>query len=489
MGYRKHLQRGIAPGILAAALLLLAGARLGAQDFERTFGRENNETGRAVVQTSDGGYIAAGYTIDAANHQMAYVVRMKSSGFTLWERRFSVGGNETSGMDIKQLANGDHILIGTISTSGNVSAHIYAIRFTDNGDLLWYKSYGTSNGESQYGTSVVETSIANPSPDDIGNLVVSGYTTDNTGERKGVLMRLWSNGDIRWVQEYDTDPTKVNDNELMSVDESRVGAGAGDIVATGFSSVTGSGDDVWVLRVDGITGRVTAGLQGSATFSTTFEDRGYSIQELRQGSGAGDLVIAGESWGRSGSSNSEILMLETRPAPCDPLGQWADQFQGDGGNVVNVARCVREITSSKIGRPGDVIVTGTSHTKMFGNSDDMFMQKFTQRTMVPAGPHEVYGGTLADSGYGVAITVNPPGYIAAGVTSSVPVVPPGHRTDLYVVRTTPTLLSCTALPAPVTSERARLRMKCIGATLTPPQWSILCSGDSYGPEWGGIICQ
>lgn len=488
MGYRENLRRGGIPAVLAGALLLLGGSRLGAQDFERTFGRSDVEVGQAIVQTSDGGYITAGYTTDANNRQMAYVVRMYASGATFWERRFSVGSGSTSGVDIKQLANGDHILVGTSVSVTTGNSHLYAIRFTDNGDLLWYRIYGDPS-TNQYATGVIETTIAKSSPDDVGNLVISGYTLDDTGERKGILMRLWGDGSIRWNRLYDVSASTVNDNRLMSLDESRIGAGAGDIVATGHTNTGTGNDDVWVMRVDGPTGNITAGLQGSATFATPAIDRGHSIQELRLGNGAGDLVIAGESRGRRGTTESEILMLETRPAPCDPLGQWADQFQGEEKNLPNVARCVREITSTKLGKPGDVIVTGNSFTSAFGASNDLFMQQFAQRTMVPVGQHYVFGGSLEDIGFAITTTENPSGYIATGVTTSVPVLPPGHKADLYTVRTGTPISTCTSTPVTLSSEAARLSRKCVGATITSPPWTILCSGGSDAPNWGNLLCE
>ncbi len=489
MGYRENLRRGGIPAVLATALLLLGGSRLGAQDFERTFGRSDVEIGQAIVQTSDGGYITAGYTTNASNTQIAYVVRMQASGATAWERRFSVGGGSTSGIDIKQLSNGDHILVGTAVSASTGNSHIYALRFTDNGEIIWYRTYGEVSG-NQYATGVVETTIAKTAPDDVRNLVISGYTLDDTGERRGLLMRLWADGSIRWNRLYDVLPATVNDNRLLSVDESRIGAGAGDIVATGYSNQPGaSGDDVWVLRVDGPTGNITAGLQGSALFYTSAADRGHSIQELRLGNGAGDLVIAGESRGRRGTTESEILMLETRPAPCDPLGQWADQFQGEEKNLPNVARCVREITSSKLGKPGDVIVTGNSFTSAFGSSNDMFMQQFAQRTMLPVGRHYVFGGSSEDMGFAIATAENPSGYIATGFTTSVPVMPPLHQADLYTVRTGTPISTCTSTPVTLSSEAARLSRKCAGATITSPQWTVLCSGGSDTPNWGSLLCE
>lgn len=495
MNYRDQLKRAGIPGLLLAATLVLAGSmHLGAQSFERTFGRSDDEVGRAILQTADGGYIATGYTTDSKNRQLAYVTRMGPMGSTIWERRFGVGNAEqTSGMDIRQLANGDHVLVGTI-TFGQPGcsagcAHIYAIRFSDNGDLIWYRSYGDNNS-NQYATSVVETLVPNPGIDDVGNLVIAGYSTDQTGEHKGVLMRIWSNGDLRWARQYDADPTLGNVNELMSVDEARIGAGAGDIVAAGSTTFSVTKQDVWVLRVDGITGNVVAAPQGSAGFSTRRDDAGYSIQELRLGANPGDLVIAGTSPGKIVSTNNEILMLQTRPNPCDQAGQRGDQFLGDGGSDMNIAMCVREITDSDLGQIGDVIVTGTTYTSSY--EDDIFLQQFAEQTMAPVGNHMLYGGHKDEGGYGVAIAqaiAGPGGFIATGFAFSSPPTPSGHASDLYVVHTDIFMNSCTAHSTPVISEVAELRMKCTDLDILSPAWTVLCSGDSYGPDWGTILCQ
>lgn len=475
--------------LLASASLLLCGApSLIAQDFEKTYGRTDNEIGKAVRMTADQGYITAGYTQDPNTLEtQAYVVRMHMNGATLWERRFDIGNaSQTFGMDVKQLSNGDHVIVGSVGTPGCTGCtHIYAVRFTDAGDLVWYRTYG-DRITNQYATSVIEP-LVTVNPIDQENLVIAGYSEDGSGNKLGILMRLERTGDIRWVNQYDPDPLgSPKDNQLMSVNETD----GGDIVATGFAKLAATDYDVWVLRVDKSNGTIIGGFQGSATFGTGAEDRGYSILALRNGH-PDDLVIAGESYGRSAvaSSSPEILMLQTHPNPCDSKGQRAAQFIGDNNSKPNYARCVREITSSQLGTLGDLLVTGASYSTTFAGSLDLFMQVYKEGALNPVTPHYVFGGMRDDGGNGIAESLGSLGFIATGFTQSNPPAPVGDRSDLYIVHTDAAFASCTSTPLSLSSQEADLAQVCNHPTIISPEWSVLCAADGNPLGWSFDLCE
>lgn len=471
--------------ILAAAVMGAGSAVATAQYFERSFGRTDDESGSSVQQTADGGFIVAGSTFDPVTGvALAYVVRTEADGTVRWERRFGLGdGTQTFGVAIRQLTGGDHLLVGTVGPVPNPAiactncVNVYAIRITDNGNLVWHNVYGTA-GCNQYATSVVELSAPASGPD----VVIAGYTDNRQGEYQGFLLRILPSGGVVWACHYDADPNAASDNRLMAVDECRVGAGAGDIVATGYVDMPGNGKDVWVLRVNGPDGSIKTTLQGAAVFGTSSDDAGYAITELRFGANPGDLAIAGESFGRPGASNREILMLETRPGPCDAAGHRADQFLGDAGPEDDYARGLVEITDPTLGTPGDIVATGGAYTRFkWMISNALFLQQFAQGTLTPVGQLHGYGGSNRESGASVdevAAIASNAGLVAVGVTESSPPSPPGNLLDLYMVRTDPAMLTCLEWPYSSQPAVAGLNRVCVELAIISPFWEVLC-GSTY----------
>jgi hypothetical protein len=97
--------------------------------WQKVLGGSEVDNGRAIEQTTDGGYILTGYSTSGSsgdvgpNHNScdAWVVRLDSAGNVLWQRPFGGFGSEW-GMDIQQTSDGGYVFTGQTdsSTSGDV---------------------------------------------------------------------------------------------------------------------------------------------------------------------------------------------------------------------------------------------------------------------------------------------------------------------------------------------------------------------------------
>jgi hypothetical protein len=98
-------------------------------DWQKVLGGTGVDFGKAIEQTTDGGYILTGYSTSAnsgdvgPNHDScdAWVVKLDPSGIIQWQRQF--GGSEVEwGMDIQQTSDGGYVFTGNTlsSNSGDV---------------------------------------------------------------------------------------------------------------------------------------------------------------------------------------------------------------------------------------------------------------------------------------------------------------------------------------------------------------------------------
>jgi len=96
--------------------------------WTRTYGGAHWDVGRSARQTSDGGYIIAGETgSSGAGVEDAYLVRTDSQGDTLWTRTYG-GPNEDRGFSVQQTSDGGYIATGWTASFGAGGRDVYLIK-------------------------------------------------------------------------------------------------------------------------------------------------------------------------------------------------------------------------------------------------------------------------------------------------------------------------------------------------------------------------
>ena len=109
----------------------------GAQNWKKRFGDNTQQTLNAVCETSDGGFVAAGF---CHNYNYNYIVKRTSSGSIEWEHCYN-GNNETSYShygynDIISSSGGGYYLI---------DQQYYLTKIDENGEILWTASLRRAN--------------------------------------------------------------------------------------------------------------------------------------------------------------------------------------------------------------------------------------------------------------------------------------------------------------------------------------------------------
>jgi len=134
--------------------------------WTRTYGSTDNDYGKSVQQTTDGGYIVAGYTyFFGAPYWDFYLIKTDANGDTLWTRTY--GGTEPDhAYSVQQTTDGGYILAGATQSFGAGWFDVYLVKTDANGETLWTRTYGGYDWEEGY--SVQQTTD--------GGYIVAGVT-------------------------------------------------------------------------------------------------------------------------------------------------------------------------------------------------------------------------------------------------------------------------------------------------------------------------
>ena len=161
--------------------------------WTRTYGGSDDDWGYFVRQTSDGGYIVTGYTYSfGAGAADVYLIKTDSTGDTLWTRTYGGSGND-EGFSVQQTSDGGYIIAGYTGSFGAGYEDVYLVKTDSLGDTLWTKTYGGPSYDE--GCFVQQTSD--------GGYVVAGYTDSfGAGIRDVYLVKTDSLGDTLWTKTY-----------------------------------------------------------------------------------------------------------------------------------------------------------------------------------------------------------------------------------------------------------------------------------------------
>lgn len=266
--------------------------------WSKTFGGIGSEVGHSVQQTTDGGYIIAGYTTGfGAGAPDVYLVRTDVNGNMLWTKTFG-GTNSDDGYSVRQTSDGGYIIVGFTYSFGAGNNDVYLIKTDTTGNPLWTKTYGASNFDYAY--SVEQTT-------DGGYIIVGGTLSFGVGGGDVYLIKTDTIGNVLWANTFGA----ANYDFGLCVQQTSDGG----YIVSGTSDSFGAGlQDVYLLKTNTI---------GNVLWSRTFggvgdefgvdngveqtTDGGYIIASATASFGAGlyDVyLIKTDTLGNSGCNES-----------------------------------------------------------------------------------------------------------------------------------------------------------------------------------------
>ena len=386
--------------IMLCLLLIPLGFALAG--WERTYGGSDEDCGRSVAQTSDGGYIVAGYTGSfGAGFEDVYLFKTDSSGDTIWTRTYG-GSYDDRGYSVAQTSDGGYIVTGYTQSFGAGIVDVYLVKTDSSGDTIWTRTYGGSGDDG--GKSVAQTSD--------GGYIVAGYTYSfGAGVFDVYLIKTDSSGDTMWTRTYGGSEGDWSYSVAQTADSGYIIAGTTEPFGAGLSDVyliktDSSGDTLW-----------------TRTYGGSNRDCGWSLAQTSDGG----YVVAG--WTYSfGAGNADVYLIRTNSSG-DTI--WTRTYGRGGADIGCSVTQVTDggfiITGYTGSYPADgfdvyLILTDSSGdtlwTRTYGGSDDDYGNSVAQTT---DGGFIVVGSTefFSAGDYDVyLIKTDSLGYTAIGETPS-----------------------------------------------------------------------
>ena len=364
----------------------------GAISWEKNYGGSGSDTASSIQQTSDGGYIIAGYTNSSASGDVtgtnkgitdAWVVKLTGSGAISWQNNY--GGNDYDIFrSIQQTSDGGYIMAGyTLSSaSGDVTGtskgnrDAWVVKLNPSGTISWQKNYGGSGIDSA--ESIQLTSD--------GGYIVEGRTAssasgDVTSTTKGGTdywaIKLTALGAISWQNNYGGSADDYAYSILQTSDGGYIMTGntlssaSGDVTGTTIGS-----NDVWVVKLTDA---------GAISWQKNYGGSGIDSAESIQQTSDGGYIMAGSTYSSAsgnvtgttkGGEDVWVVKLTASGAI-----SWQNNYGGIGRDY---AKSIRQTAD------GNYIVTGTSAHASAGNGD--------QAGVVSRGGFDIWFFTIDENG-------------------------------------------------------------------------------------------
>ena len=331
----------------------------GTEEWSQTYGGTENDLAYSVEQTTDGGFIIAGYTESFGDGGSdAWLVKTDVNGVEEWSQTYGeVVNDRDEALSVQQTSDGGFILAGSDNYSidgGVFDYNVLLIKTDSNGVQEWDRSYGEGGSDVAY--SVQQTID--------GGFILGGQTRSYSDTYQGdvLLIKTDSNGDDEWIRTFGSTSADI----AFSVQQT---ANGGYIVA-GQTYQGNRGRDAWLIRTD-----VNGNEEWSQSLGGLLRDEAYCVRQTSDGG----YILAGytQSFGvqtlaamiiKIAAVQTDIIITEIMNNPNavgDVEGEWFEIFNGgiesvelEGWGIRDNEADVHLISTSCFISPGEFLVFG-----------------------------------------------------------------------------------------------------------------------------------
>lgn len=279
----------ISSGAGSYDVLLVKADTNGDEEWSETFGGPSLEQGFSVKQTNDGGYVVAAITESyGSGGEDIWLIKTDINGVEEWNNTFGGAGVDQCNA-VQQTGDGGYILTGSIYLSDVDIYKIMLLKTNAQGFEEWQKTFGGSDNGNDIGYAVEQSSD--------GGYVVFGHSDSysEAGAIDALLIKTDANGSEERVRTFGG-----SGNDMAYAGKHTVDGGF-IMVGTTLNPATFA-YDIFLIKVDSHGNEIW-----SKTIGGSSTDVGNSVCQTNDGG----YVIVGTTMGSYGAKGQDILMIRT----------------------------------------------------------------------------------------------------------------------------------------------------------------------------------
>jgi len=316
--------------------------------WQKTYDGSKLDGASSIQQTTDGGYIVVGTNFLDTGGPTFSVLKLDNSGNITWQKAYM--GSIDSIYSIHQTTDGGYVMAGYTQSFG-VSGDFWVWKLDNSGNVTWQKTYGGSGFDEA--SSIQQTTD--------GGYIVAGHTWSfGVGYRDFWVLKLDGNGNVTWQKTYGG----YGEEQAYSIQQTTDG---GYIVA-GFTRSFGPccNNNFWVLKLNGNGGVSWQKVYGQSTALTNYSNSAYSILQTMDGG----YIVTGFAELYSDVEN-DIMVLKL-----DSSGNitWQKRYWESNSDF---AYCIQQTTD------GGYIVAGYTMSFSDGYGDRALVLKLNNNGDIP----------------------------------------------------------------------------------------------------------
>lgn len=375
----------------------------------KTYDLNRYDGASSVQQTSDGGYIIVGVTVDSINRDDIWLIKTDAQGNKIWDKTF---GGEKSDLahKVRQTSDGGYIIIGHTYSYSVGLRDIWLIKTDKDGNKMWDKTFGDVNYD--LGFDVKQTADS--------GYIIAGETyipgsPSVPFEGYALLIKTDEFGNLEWESTYsDIDIDGAAHSVVQTLDGSYVVLGQ-------IATADNENVDVWLFKTNS---------DGELLWEKTFIEDALGAGSSVQLTNDGGYILTGIT-----SLNSNVILAPYQTGKIQPYGEdivvnifliktdsngellWEKTYGGDYFDVGYEVQQTNDGGYIIIGFTGNEDLVGGDGLLIKTDSDG---EKEWSKT---------YGGIISTELIGSGQQTMDGGYILAGYKQSV------FNSDIWLIKT------------------------------------------------------